>query len=193
MSRFLSVPFDIQCLTLEHLTLWRDLEKILNLYLDQPIKYRQALSCIKRILYDPSVLLRKSPRIHYSTQLLKMTQVEIVEHLVSYLPTVMQDTESLNDLGLPNITGLQYLTKLSIEFPTDMFYDPNSSFGDYDQFEQASKDLEVIKFITTFFLNLLRQQRGHLIYYIQKLPFYDYVSINNIEDNNFMCMPLAYT
>lgn len=226
MSRFLSAPFDIQCLTLGQLTLWWDILKVLNLYQDSPQLYNQALGCIKQILRNHNALLRHTPRISFFTQLIKMTRVEIVDHLVTFETDLDQnqsrdqdqnqnqnrdqDQDQNQGLGLDLInliesqsashvntipssqidTGnlysfdsLNYLMELTIEFPTDMFYNPNSV--KYDQLERAFSNSPIIKFITQFFQSPLRQQRGHLIYYIQKRPLYDYIKIANVEDNNY--------
>lgn len=190
MARILAIPFDIECLIIEKLTVWSDILAILSLYQDHPETYMRALSCIRYILRDSSTFLSTSQRVSFYTQLLNMTQIREADQLVSFAegnPIEEVDSIELFYSNAINLTrqplmDLQFLTTLSIEFPWEMF---TLTDGYLSQFRIASYSHPIIQFIADFFQYPLRQEQGHLSYYVEKLKFYDYIKINNLEDDNY--------
>lgn len=80
MSRFLAVLFDLQCLTIQHLSNWSDIQAILNLYPPGSSQYRRAANCVRQIIRDPQEWIGQT-KIDLD-QLGDFHQLEVVDYLV---------------------------------------------------------------------------------------------------------------
>lgn len=198
MSRFTTVPFDIQCLTISHLTDWSNIRKVISLYIDNnqkrreflryssirryfflfyqqgiPDIYQKVLDCIREILQPKAINLADLLAIEFD-DLTLLTNIEIVNHRVIY--DINQRLSPISDLS-----NLKYLRQLTVEFGSIYILDKNGAFQ--NNFEFAANDNEVIQLISVFFSNSdLRQQQGHLIYYIKKQDIYNLIYLGDTRD-----------
>lgn len=81
MSRFLSTPFDIQCLTIQHLTDWLDIQTILRLYSSNTTQYQRAADCVRQILRNSTEPIDQKK--FNLEELVRFHNLEVVNHLVN--------------------------------------------------------------------------------------------------------------
>lgn len=105
MSRFLTAPFDLQCLTIQRLTNWSDIQTILSLYPTNTSQYQRAADCVRQILRNPHQRIDRT-KIRLD-ELIQFHNLEAADYLVT-IPFLEYQT-SFNQLG-----SLRKLTVSSI-------------------------------------------------------------------------------